>query len=128
MMWYREVNSGKMSAEDLRLKVFGIFTEVGLTGMRIDAQGMAWGFIGTNTVRRSEITDDTRVEIAPMFYRVLGVTPRRFAQVEWVFSAIDYVEDSMPITGLSSTSSPSIPLRPDWLAATSCEPLCGGKG
>ena len=65
-----------ISFADVRNKLLKIFYMVGAIGVRTRTSGLSWSFEGENILQDSEILGNEKVEICPMFYRVLGVSPK----------------------------------------------------
>lgn len=75
----RMVFENKLSLEEFRTGLIKVFYKVGLVGVRAGkSTGISWSFQLREQLREAEITDAVRLEICPMFYRVLG-TPMRSA-------------------------------------------------
>ena len=76
--WVMELFNEKLTAREFRLRLAKVFYRVGLVGIR-PARGVAtsWVFRDRGVLREAEITEEARLEICPMFYRVLGIDPRR---------------------------------------------------
>ncbi|MDU9047571.1 MAG: hypothetical protein Q3M30_01890 [Candidatus Electrothrix sp. Rat3] len=71
----QNVWDNSISFDDARRKFVIIFYMVGAIGIRKDNRGVSWSFKEDNILQSSEITGSERVEIAPMFFRVLGISP-----------------------------------------------------
>ena len=70
--------SGQVEAVEARRRLAKVFYQVGLIGLRADpGHRVAWTFLDEATLAGAEISDAARVEICPVFWRVLGVRPTR---------------------------------------------------
>jgi len=70
----RQVAYGNMSAQDFRKQLFLTFYKVGLVGLKIEAYEKY--FFSTKqgrTISSSEISEKTKIEIHPAFWRVLAI-------------------------------------------------------
>jgi hypothetical protein len=74
---FKQYYDGTITLDELRARVVKTFYEVGLVGLKTDvAKPVSWSFLDRDVLRVAEITDQTRVAICPMFYRVLGTDTR----------------------------------------------------
>lgn len=69
--------NGEIPFQEVRARLVKTFYEVGMIGLRTEAtQPISWSFRERDVLRVAEITDQTKVHIAPVFYRVLGTDLR----------------------------------------------------
>lgn len=73
-----KVVAGELDGARMRVRLVKVWYEVGLVGLKTETFGStSWSFRDRYVMPEAEIADTTRVEIAPIFYRVLGVKPHR---------------------------------------------------
>jgi hypothetical protein len=69
-----DVANGTMDAAEARRRLIKTLYEVGLIGLKLESfTKAAWSFLDVSTIPVPQITDDTTVNICPVFYRVLGI-------------------------------------------------------
>ena len=62
---------------DFRSTVLQVFYGTGLVGLKTESfERMQWSHIGLRNISKSEISDQCKVQIHPMFWRALGVKTR----------------------------------------------------
>ena len=71
--WIQLVYENKLSVEEFRRRIALVFYRVGLVGIRLaPGSRVMWSFRGGEVLRDTEISDTSRLQITPVFYRVLG--------------------------------------------------------
>ena len=76
--WAVEVLEGHLTLDEFRTRLVKVFYDVGMVGLRVGTSTpVSWSFRNSDILRLSEITDDARLEICPMLYRVLGTALNR---------------------------------------------------
>lgn len=64
----------QLSPSDFRKSIFPIFYKVGLVGLKIESyEKYVWTTFSPRNISSAEITDKTKVEVHPAFWRVLGI-------------------------------------------------------
>ncbi len=72
-----DVSEGNMKLENFRSDLLQVFYKTGLIGLKITSQhGVAWSFKTEEPIRSAEITEDSRIHICPVFFRVLGISEK----------------------------------------------------
>lgn len=75
--WAKDVFNDKMDLKKFRLRLVKMFYETGIVGIKISKGAKtSWSFIDGNIIREAEINENIRLEICPIFYRVLGTVFR----------------------------------------------------
>jgi len=73
----QDVFQGKMNLEELRLLLVKVFYKVGIIGIKPNPSARTiWTFLEREMLREAEITESSRLEICPMFFRILGTDTR----------------------------------------------------
>jgi len=76
-VWARSVYNSSLEFDEFRRRLIKVMYTVGLVGLRsCRGSGLSWSFLEKDVLREAEIENDARVEICPMFYRVLGTELR----------------------------------------------------
>ncbi len=71
--WSSQFGDGQLSLDTYRRIIAKTFYEVGLVGIKLESsRNTSWSFLNRDILREAEIGPDARLEICPMFYRVLG--------------------------------------------------------
>lgn len=74
---FRAYYDREIKLEELRSRVIAVFYEVGLVGLKMGtSQSVSWSFRERDVLRSADIGLDTRVAIAPIFYRALATDIR----------------------------------------------------
>lgn len=69
-----QVAYGNTSAADFMKQLFLAFYKVGVVGLKIEAdQKYIWSTGQRRSVSSSEVSDETKIEVHPAFWRVLGI-------------------------------------------------------
>ena len=68
---------GDFSKTELRRKMINLMYRLGVIGIRRKNRVINWSFIGNSVLREAEIPDNPKIEICPMFYRILGIFAQR---------------------------------------------------
>jgi hypothetical protein len=75
--WSSQLVDGHLSMDTYRRIIAKTFYEVGLVGIKPDAKRKtSWSFLDRDILREAEITTSARLQICPVFYRVLGTELR----------------------------------------------------
>jgi hypothetical protein len=72
----RGVLEGVESAPDFAAYLVRVWFQVGLIGVKsAPFEAVSWSFLGRTTLASTEVSDETIIEIHPMFWRILGTLP-----------------------------------------------------
>ncbi len=75
--WADQVYNGQMTVEMFRLRIVKMFYETGIVGIKKGPSSKtSWSFLNGDIIREAEINEDAKLEICPVFYRVLGTVLR----------------------------------------------------
>jgi len=71
------VFENRISLAEFRERLVKVFYKVGLVGVRAGVgTGVSWSFQQREQLREAELSEGIRLEVCPMFYRVLGTVTR----------------------------------------------------
>jgi hypothetical protein len=72
----RSVAEGIMSLQSFIPTLFHVFYRTGIVGLKTETyESFQWSYNGPSTIASETITQNTRVQIHPTFWRVLGIKP-----------------------------------------------------
>ncbi len=72
--WSTELIEGHVNTAGFRSKLIRLMFDVGLVGVKLDpTHSTLWSFLSREVLRDTEVQPGTRIEICPMYHRVLAV-------------------------------------------------------